>query len=115
MRILSHTVACHVGWMRSVLFDQLEIDDAVFVVHDRGRSSASVWLLSSPIASSVSWCPTPAFRNASRLIRFRPGRSSRPGPFADLQKMAREAPVWEPWKLMVMVLPPEPEALASPS
>ena len=26
------------------------------------------------------------------------------GPFADFQRMAREAPVWEPWNLLPMVM-----------
>ena len=32
------------------------------------------------------------------------------GPFADFQKMAREAPVWEPWTLLPMVMETEPSA-----
>jgi haloalkane dehalogenase len=104
-----YSVADHVAWQRSVLFDQLDVRDAIFVLHDWGGIIGLRLLAEQPdriagVAISNTGLP---WRDPIEPL---PEDCSARGPFADFQAMARVAPVWEPWSLLRMVMGTEPSA-----
>lgn len=104
-----YSVARHVEWMRALLVDELGLTDATFVLHDWGgiigmRLAAENPGLVRRMVVSNTGLP---WRDMSEPL---PDVVEASGPFADFQKMAREAPVWEPWTMLEMVMATEPSA-----
>ncbi len=102
-----YSVANHVAWMRSLLFDRLNLHDITFVLHDWGgiigmRLTAEQPDRVSRMVISNTGLP---WRDMDELL---PEVVEASGPLADFQKFARDAPVWEPWKLLSMVMVTEP-------
>ena len=102
-----YSVARHVGWMRAVLFDQLGLTDISFVLHDWGGIIGMRLTAEQPERvgrmvisnTGLPWrdvtAPLPEVIEAS-------------GPLADFQAFAAEAPKWEPWTLLGMVMASQP-------
>ena len=95
-----YSVARHVEWMRAALIDKLRLHDIHFVLHDWGGivglqilgqhpdRVASVVISNTglPIRDPEEPLPLDADEPKGNLVAF--------------QKMAREAPRWEPWNLI---------------
>lgn len=109
-----YTVARHVEWMRAALFDELDLRDITFVLHDWGGIIGLRLLALEPdrvarVAISNTGLPE---RDPAKPLPEGPIEAS--GPFAGFQKFAREAPAWEPWTLLegTMVTPVRDEVRA---
>ena len=109
-----YSVARHVAWMRAALFDVLDLRGFVFVLHDWGGIIGLRILAEHPdrvagVAISNTGLPE---RDPNEPLP--PGPIEASGPFAAFQKMAREAPVWQPWTMLeaVMVTPVREEVRA---
>ena len=105
--LTDYTVARHVGWMRSLLFDELALSDPAFVLHDWGGIIGLRLVAQFPhrvarVAISNTGLPE---RDPAEPL---PEDCSAGGPFADFQAMARAAERWEPWKLLSVVMATEP-------
>ncbi|MCP4223396.1 MAG: alpha/beta fold hydrolase [Actinomycetia bacterium] len=105
-----YTVARHVAWMRSLLFEQLDLNNITFVLHDWGAIIGMRLAAEQPdrVASMVISNSGLPWRDMAEPL---PEVIEATGPFADFQAMAAVAPTWEPWTLlpMVMVSDPSPE------
>ena len=102
-----YTVDRHVEWMRALLVDALELSDVDMVLHDWGgivgmRLAAENPGLTRRMVISNTGLPD---RDPAEPL---PEHIEATGPFADFQQMAREAPVWEPWAMLPMVMVTEP-------
>ena len=111
--LTDYTVARHVAWTRSLLIDALELQDAVLVLHDWGGIIGLRLLADSPdrfAGVAISNTGLPERDPAEPLPQVVEAK----GPFVDFQNAARLAPVWEPWKLLpiVMVTPPSENVVA---
>ncbi len=98
-----YTVARHVEWMRALLVDELALSDVDFVLHDWGgiigmRLAAENPGLVNRMVISNTGLPD---RDPAEPL---PSNIEATGPFADFQRMAREAPVWEPWAMLPMTM-----------
>jgi haloalkane dehalogenase len=107
-----YTVARHVAWMRSLLFDALDLHDLTFVLHDWGGIIGLRLVGEQPdrvraVAISNTGLPT---RDPDEPL---PDVIEASGPFAGVQAFVRDVPRWEPWTMLagMMVTPPS-EALA---
>lgn len=103
-----YTVARHVEWMRALLVDELALADVDMVLHDWGgvvgmRLAAENPGLVDRMVISNTGLPD---RDPNEPL---PEAVEATGPFADFQRAAREAPVWEPWALLPMVMATEPD------
>jgi len=99
-----YSVAHHVRWMRSALIESLGLRDIVFVLHDWGGIIGLRLVAEYPeriagVAISNTGLPE---RDPSEPLP--PGPLEASGPFADFQRGAREAPVWEPWNMLPMCM-----------
>jgi haloalkane dehalogenase len=108
-----YTVERHVAWMRSLLYDALDLHDITFVLHDWGGIIGLRLTGEQPdrvarLVVSNSGLPT---RDPDEPL---PDSIEAEGPYAAFQEMARTAPRWEPWTLlpMVMVTEPNPDVVA---
>jgi haloalkane dehalogenase len=95
-----YSVARHVSWMRYALIDALDLRRVVLVLHDWGGIIGLRILAEHPdqvagVAISNTGLPE---RDPAEPLPSGPIEAG--GPFAAFQKMAREAPVWEPWNLL---------------
>lgn len=104
-----YTVDRHVEWMRALLVDELALADVDMVLHDWGgiigmRLAAENPGLTRRMVISNTGLPD---RDPAEPL---PENIEATGPLADFQKMAREAPVWEPWAMLPMVTVTEPAA-----
>lgn len=104
-----YTVARHVGWMRELLFDQLDLYDISFVLHDWGgiigmRLAAEQPDRISRMVISNTGLP---WRDINKPF---PEVIEASGPLADFQAFAAAAPAWEPWTLLPMVMVTEPNS-----
>lgn len=109
-----YTVARHVDWMGSCLFERLDLHDILFVLQDWGSVIGLRLIAEHPdrVAGVVV---------SSGGLPARDPREPLPeviepkGPFADFQRFARDAPSWEPWSLLplVMITEPTPELIAA--
>ena len=104
-----YSTALHVEWMRSLLFDALDLNDVTFVLHDWGgiigmRLAAEHPERVSRMVISNTGLP---FRDIEEPL---PENIEATGPFADFQKFAATAPEWQPWTLLPMVMVTEPTA-----
>lgn len=104
-----YTVDRHVEWMRALLVDELGLSDVDMVLHDWGgiigmRLAAENPGLVDRMVISNTGLPD---RDPAEPL---PENIEATGPFADFQKMAREAPVWEPWAMLPMTMVTEPAA-----
>jgi len=104
-----YTVERHVEWMRALLVDELAISDVDMVLHDWGgiigmRLAAENPGLVNRMVISNTGLPD---RDPAEPL---PDNIEASGPFADFQRMAREAPVWEPWTMLPMVMVTEARA-----
>ncbi len=105
--LADYTVARHVEWMRAVLVDELELSDVDMVLHDWGgiigmRLAAENPGLVNRMVISNTGLPD---RDPAEPL---PDNIEATGPHADFQKMALEAPVWEPWAMLPLVMVTEP-------
>jgi len=99
-----YTVARHVAWIRSALIDGLDLHDMILVLHDWGGIVGLRVLALHPdrvsgVAISNTGLPE---RDPNEPLPEGPIEAS--GPFAEFQKSARDAEVWEPWNLLPMVM-----------
>ena len=104
-----YTVERHVTWMRDLLFGELDLDDITFVLHDWGGVIGLRLIAEQPdrvrrVAMSNTGLPE---RDPAKPL---PDNLEARGPYADFQRFAREAPTWEPWTLLPMVMVTEPSA-----
>ena len=102
-----YTVDRHVEWMRALLVDALALSDIDMVLHDWGgiigmRLAAENPGLTRRMVISNTGLPD---RDPAEPL---PETIEAEGPHADFQKMARDAPVWEPWMLLPLVTVVEP-------
>ncbi|MDG2025989.1 MAG: haloalkane dehalogenase [Acidimicrobiales bacterium] len=102
-----YSVERHVSWMSAVLFDELELTDITFVLHDWGGIVGMRLTAQQPdrvarMAISNTGLP---WRDIAEPL---PDVIEASGPLADFQAMAAAAPVWEPWTLLPMVMVTEP-------
>ena len=102
-----YTVDRHVEWMRALLVDALALCDIDMVLHDWGgiigmRLAAENPGLTRRMVISNTGLPD---RDPAEPL---PETIEAEGPHADFQKMARDAPVWEPWTLLPLVTVVEP-------
>ncbi|MEM7140687.1 MAG: haloalkane dehalogenase [Actinomycetota bacterium] len=104
-----YTVANHVEWTRSLLFDALGLDDITFVLHDWGGIIGMRLAAEHPgrVARMVISNTGLPWRDMDEPL---PEVIEASGPFVDFQEMARIAPVWEPWTMLPMVMVTEPSA-----
>ena len=105
--LADYAVGRHVAWMRSLLFDELDLRDLTFVLHDWGgiiglRLTAEQPDRVARVAISNTGLPE---RDPAEPL---PDDIEPRGPYADFQRMAREAERWEPWTLLPMVMATEP-------
>lgn len=109
-----YTVARHVEWMGTCLFDRLDLRDVLFVLQDWGSIIGLRLVADFPdrVAGVVVSSGGLPARDPSEPL---PDDLEPKGPFADFQRMARKAPVWEPWRLLdlVMITDPPPELAES--
>ena len=104
-----YTVDRHVEWMRALLIDELGLIDVDLVMHDWGgiigmRLAAENPGLTNRMVISNTALPD---RDPAEPL---PEKIEVEGPHAEFQKMARDAPVWEPWSLLPLVTVVEPAA-----
>ena len=102
-----YTVERHVEWMRALLVDALALSDIDMVLHDWGgiigmRLAAENPGLTRRMVISNTGLPD---RDPAEPL---PEMIEAEGPYADFQKMALDAPVWEPWMLLPFVTVIEP-------
>jgi haloalkane dehalogenase len=102
-----YTVDRHVEWMRALLVDALALADVDMVLHDWGgiigmRLAAESPGLTRRMVISNTGLPD---RDPAEPL---PEKIEAEGPYADFQKMARDAPVWEPWTLLPLTTEVEP-------
>lgn len=98
-----YTVAGHVEWMRALLVDGLAVSDIDMVLHDWGGIIGMRLAAENPGVVNrmvISNTGLPDRDPAEPL----PEKIEATGPYADFQRMAREAPTWEPWTLLPMVM-----------
>jgi haloalkane dehalogenase len=112
--LCDYSVARHVAWLRAALVDALDLRDFVFVLHDWGGIIGLRIVAEHPdrvAGVAISNTGLPARDPGEPLP---PGPIEARGPFAAFQKMAREAPLWEPWTMLegVMVTPVREEVRA---
>jgi haloalkane dehalogenase len=112
--LADYTVARHVAWMRSAIFDALALDDVTFVLHDWGLIIGLRLVAEQPgrvarVVASNSGLPV---RDPSQPL---PPVIEARGPYAAFQEMVRDAPVWEPWTMLpgCMVTAPSAELTAA--
>jgi haloalkane dehalogenase len=109
-----YTVARHVGWMRSLLFDVLDLHDISFVLHDWGGIIGMRLAADQPqrVARMVISNTGLPWRDIDEPL---PTVIEPSGPLADFQAFAAAAPKWEPWTLlpMVMVTEPSPDVVSA--
>jgi len=104
-----YTVERHVTWMRELLYEALDLDGVTFVLHDWGAVIGLRLVAEQPdriSRISVSNSGLPSRDPADPL----PAEIEARGPYADFQRFAREAPTWDPWTLLPMVMVTEPPA-----
>ena len=104
-----YTVDRHTDWMRSLLFDHLDLADITFVLHDWGGIIGMRLAAEQPdrvnrMVISNTGLP---WRDINEPL---PEVIEASGPLADFQAFAAVAPVWEPWTLLPMVMVTEPTA-----
>jgi haloalkane dehalogenase len=98
-----YTVQRHVDWLRAALFDSLDLRDLVFVLQDWGGILGLRLLALEPDRVAGVIASNTGFPERDPSEPLPPGPIEATGPFAAFQKMAREAPVWQPWTLLPMV------------
>ena len=104
-----YTVDRHIEWMRCLLVDSLTLADIDMVLHDWGgiiglRLAAENPGLVRRMVISNTGLPD---RDPAEPL---PEKIEAEGPHAAFQKMARDAPRWEPWTLLPLVTVVEPSA-----
>lgn len=99
----------HVEWMRALLFEQLDLTDITFVLHDWGGIIGMRLAAAHPdrIARMVISNSGLPWRDINEPL---PAMIEASGPYAEFQAFAAAAPVWEPWTLLPMVMVTEPTA-----
>jgi haloalkane dehalogenase len=104
-----YTVARHVEWTRSLLFDALDLPQVHFVLHDWGGIIGMRLAAENPgrVARMVISNTGLPWRDIAEPL---PDVIEASGPFADFQTMARLAPRWEPWTMLPMLMVTAPGA-----
>jgi haloalkane dehalogenase len=109
-----YSVARHVAWTRAALLDVLDLRGFVFVLHDWGGIIGLRILAEQPERVAGVVISNTGLPERDPGEPLPPGPIEASGPFAAFQKLAREAPVWEPWTMLegVMVTPVREEVRA---
>ena len=104
-----YTLDRHIDWMRSLLFDHLDLADITFVLHDWGGIIGMRLAAEQPdrVGRMVISNTGLPWRNINEPL---PEVIEASGPLADFQAFAAAALVWEPWTLLPMVMVTEPTA-----
>jgi haloalkane dehalogenase len=104
-----YTVARHVEWTRSLLFDALDLPQVHFVLHDWGGIIGMRLAAENPgrVARMVISNTGLPWRDIAEPL---PDVIEASGPFADFQTMARLTPRWEPWTMLPMLMVTAPGA-----
>jgi haloalkane dehalogenase len=112
--LADYTVARHVAWTRAALVEALDLRDFVFVLHDWGGIIGLRILAEHPDRVAGVVISNTGLPERDPGEPLPPGPIEASGPFAGFQKMAREAPLWEPWRLLegMMVTPVRDEVRA---
>lgn len=102
-----YTIERHVEWLRTLLVDELGLANVDMVLHDWGgilgmRLAAENPGLVDRMVISNTGLPD---RDPAEPL---PDVIEAAGRHADFQKMARDAPVWEPWTMLPLVMVNEP-------
>ena len=102
-----YSVDRHVEWMRTVLFDALDLTDVTFVLHDWGGIIGLRLAAGHPerVARMVVSNTGLPWRDPHAPL---PEVIEASGPLAEFQEMARLAPVWEPWAMLPVVMETDP-------
>jgi haloalkane dehalogenase len=82
----------------------LELRDFVFVLHDWGGIIGLRVLAEHPDRVAGVAISNTGLPERDPNERLPPGPIEARGPFAAFQKMAGEAPLWEPWKMLPMCM-----------
>jgi haloalkane dehalogenase len=109
-----YSVARHVDWMRSALFDVLDLDQITFVLHDWGLIIGLRLVAERPervsrvVASNSGFLVRDPALALPEVIEAR-------GPYAEFQRFAAGVAVWEPWAMLAgcMSTPPSEELVAA--
>ena len=98
-----YSVARHVEWIRSLLFEQLELTELTFVLHDWGGIIGMRLTAAQPdhISGMVISNTGLPWRDIDEPL---PDDIEPSGPLADFQAFAAAAPRWEPWSLLPMTM-----------
>jgi len=112
-RLEDYSVTRHVAWTTAAL-DALGLGDFVFVLHDWGGIIGLRILAGEPTRVAGVVISNTGLPARDPSLPLPPGPLEARGPFAEFQKMAREAPRWEPWTFlpMCMATPPRDEVVA---
>ena len=101
--MVDYSVARHVGWMRALLFEQLDLSDISFVLHDWGGIVGMRLTAEQPerIGRMVISNTGLPWRDITEPL---PAVIRPSGPLADFQAFAAAVPDWEPWTLLGMTM-----------
>lgn len=111
--LTDYSVAGHVAWMGSAIFDALELDDITFVLHDWGVIIGLRLVAEQPGRVARVVCSNSGLPVRDPAKALPPAIEAR-GPYAAFQAMVRDAPVWEPWTMLPGCMVTEPtEALTA--
>jgi haloalkane dehalogenase len=102
-----YSVARHVAWMRSALFDELALDDVTFVLHDWGLIIGLRLVAGFPDRVARVVCSNSGLPVRDPALPL-PEVIEASGPFVGFQEFVRDVPQWEPWTMMGMVMATEP-------
>jgi haloalkane dehalogenase len=102
-----YSVARHVAWMRSALFDELGLDDVTFVLHDWGLIIGLRLVAGFPDRVARVVCSNSGLPVRDPALPL-PEVIEASGPFVGFQEFVRDVPQWEPWTMMGMVMATEP-------
>ena len=102
-----YSIARHIDWMHSALFDGLGLDDVTFVLHDWGVIIGLRLVAEQPDRVARVVCSNSALpvRDPSEPL---PAVVEARGPFVGFQEFARDVPAWEPWTMLSMMMATEP-------
>lgn len=103
-RLEDYTVARHVEWTRAALIDGLGLDRIRFVLHDWGGIIGLRLLARHPERVAGVAISNTGLPERDPAAPLPPGPLDARGPFAAFQRMAREAPRWEPWTMLEGVM-----------
>lgn len=113
--LADYTVARHVGWMRALLVDALDLKDMTLVLHDWGGIIGLRLLAEVPDRVRAASISNTGLPSRDPAMPMPDGPIEARGPLAEFQLFARDAPTWEPWTLLgaCMATQPSDELVAA--